>query len=169
MVVYHYFSNILIQSDHLGKNMRFVSKYMFSRPDLYPWSNDGVCGLLSGLLSLCVNIIVLALVLSSIDYYFEVSNSVSFERMLRINVIVAASGLMIIRVISIMLTTMRASVLFSGFFALFVSACFVFYLKYNYINEFHLVFNYSAAVFILDIYLVLSLRASLFSYGVKCR
>ena len=161
--------------------MQFVSKYMVTHRELFPWSNDGVCGLLSGFIWLCLNTIVLALVLSSIDYYFQLSSSVTLERILRINVVVAASGLMIIRTISIVLHTPLTSMIFSkilsernylrnaGLFALFVGACFVFYLKYNYINEFNLVFNYPSVIFVIDIYLMLSLRAYLSSYGVSCR
>ena len=145
--------------------------------DAYPW---GVCRLLSQMFRLCLNIFVLALVLTWIDFYFTKSSSTHLAELVKLNALVAFSGLASLRIIFVALNNLFAMVLFSvvfskhnyetniKIFALISCACIVYFVKYHTIPEAGLIFSNPVSIIILQVFLVLSLRSSVNSYGMRC-
>ncbi len=161
--------------------MRFDPSSIFQRYefnwDLYPW---GVCRLLSQFFRLCLNTFVLSLALTFIDLYFNKSTSTQVGELVKINAIVAAAGLVSMRAIFVVLNNMFAMVLLSvifsrnnyeGYikiFALLASVCIVYFVKNRFISEAGLIFSYPVAVLLLEVFMVISLRSSINSYGIRC-
>ena len=162
--------------------MRFDSASILNRRELLPWRNGGICGLLGAMFRLCLDVFVLALVLTWIDLYFTKSTPAHFNELVKINAIVALTGLVTMRAIFLalhnwivlsLLTIIysRRDYPYEGsikIFTLLASACAVYFVKSHYIAEAGLIFSYPIAVVIFEMFVVMGLRSGMSSYGVKC-
>lgn len=162
--------------------MRIDSASILNRRELLPWSNGGICDLLGALFRLCLDVFVLALVVTWIDLYFTTSTPAHFNELVKINAIVALTGLVTMRVIFLGLhnwiVLSLLAIIYSRrdysygasikIFTLLASACAVFFVKSHYLAEAGLIFSYSIAVVIFEMFVVMGLRSNMSSYGVKC-
>jgi hypothetical protein len=127
--------------------MRFEPASIFMRREFMPWQNEGICGLLVAMFRLCLNTFVLALVLTWIDFSFNKTGAIQFGLLVKLNAIVALTGLVTLRITFLALHNMFAMALFSitysgrnyeGYvklLAMVVGVCAVYFVKNRYIAE----------------------------------
>ena len=161
--------------------MRIDTASILNRRELLPWSGGGLCDLVAAIFRLCLDTFVLALVLTWIDLYFTTA-PVPFMELVKLNAIVALTGLVTMRAIFLglhnwvvlsLLTIIysRRDYPYVGsikIFTLLASACAVYFVKSHYLAEAGLIFSYPIAVVIFEMFVVMGLRSGMSSYGVKC-